>query len=214
MGALMARVGKVDAKLTQLRALRDAPVSESLIAQLRDLVADKSNLVVAEAAEVVGERMLTDLGPDLVAAFRRFLVDPAETDKLCRAKIAITDALNTIEHDAEAEFRVGLRHVQLEPAWGGPEDTAAPLRGAAAFALVRLRPRDLMVLLADLLADKEKVARAAAAKALGASGSAAAVPLLRFKARVGDKEPEVIGECLTALVAADPTARCRSSASS
>ena len=61
-----------------------------------------------------------------------------------------------------------------------------------------------MVLLADLLADPEKVARSAAAKALGASGALAAIPLLRFKARVGDEEPEVVVECLTGLVNADP----------
>jgi hypothetical protein len=32
----------------------------------------------------------------------------------------------------------------------------------------------------------------------------AALPLLRFKARVGDEEPEVVVECLSGLVAADP----------
>ncbi|MBO0699303.1 MAG: hypothetical protein J2P46_12980 [Zavarzinella sp.] len=200
----MAKARGADAKLKRLRALRTEPVGPKLVAELRDFLADKSNLVVAEAAEIVGERSLAELGPDLAAAFPRFLDDPVETDKLCRAKIAITDALHKIEYDAEEVFRVGLRHVQREPRWGGSDDTAAPLRGAAAFALVRLNPRDLMLLLADLLADKEKVARAAAARALGASGALAAIPLLRLKARVGDPEPEVITECLTALVTADP----------
>ena len=60
-----------------------------------------------------------------------------------------------------------------------------------------------MILLADLLGDKEKDARSAAAKALGASGMLAAIPLLRLKARIGDKEPEVVADCLTALVSAD-----------
>src|SRR5438045_1708315 len=53
-------------------------------------------------------------------------------------------------------------------------------------------------------ADPAKVARAAAAQALGAAGSAAAVALLRFKARVGDEEPEVMAACLAALMTAAP----------
>ena len=199
----MAKARTVDAKLARLRALRTEPITPALVAELQALISDKSNLVVAEAAEIVGERSLHDLAPDLITAFHRFLIDPVDTDKLCRAKIAITEALHKIEFDAEDMFRVGLRHVQMEPQWGKPEDTAASLRAAAAFALVRLNPRDLMILLADLLADPEKDARSAAAKALGASGMLAAIPLLRFKARVGDAETEVIAECLTALVTAD-----------
>ena len=200
----MAKARGVDAKLARLRLLRDEPVTPTLLAELRDGLADKSNLVVAAAAELAGERGLRDLIPDLVTAFHRFLVDPVEIDKLCRAKIEITEALNRIEADEEDVYRAGLRHVQPEPAWGRSEDTAAPLRAAAAFALVRVNPRDLIVLLADLLADPEKVARAAAAKALGASGHLAAIPLLRFKARTGDVEPEVVVECLSALMSAAP----------
>src|SRR5260221_11992139 len=164
----MAKARGVDAKLNRLRAIRDEAVGPAIVAELRDALGDKSNLLVAAAAKIVGERMLTDLGPELVAAFQRFLIDPAETDKLCRAKIAIVDALNRIEFDAEEVFRTGLRFVQPEPRWGGSDDAAGPLRANSAFALVRLNPRDLVVLLADLLADPEKVARSAAALALGA----------------------------------------------
>jgi HEAT repeat protein len=202
----MAKARGVDAKLSRLRVLRTQPDSPSLLASLRELLGDKANLVVAEAAEIVGERMLVDLGPELVAAFRRFMIDPVDTDKLCRVKIAIVDALHKIEFDAEDLFRAALRHIQMEPRWGGSDDTAAPLRGAAAFALVRVNPRDLIILLSDLLADREKVARSSAARALGASGALAAIPLLRLKARVGDAEPEVIAECLNALVSADAAA--------
>ena len=200
----MAKPRRVDAKLTRLRGLRDESPTPAVVSELRDLLADKSNLVVAEAAGIAGARGLTDLEPDLTAAFHRFLVDPVETDKLCRAKIAITDALNRMEADAEDVYRAGLRHVQHEPCWGGSEDTAPELRAAAAFALLRLNPRDLIVLLADLLADPEKVARSAAAKALGASRALAAIPLLRYKAKAGDAEPEVVVECLSALMQATP----------
>jgi hypothetical protein len=194
----------VDAKLARMRGLRTEPVSAQLLSQLREALTDKSNFVAAAAAEIVGERSLPDLVPDLTAAFHRFLEDPNETDKTCRAKIAIVEALHKLDADEEEVYRVAVKHVQPEPAWGGSEDTAVPLRATAAFALVRMNPRDLLVLLADLLADTAKGARSAAAEALGASGALAAIPLLRFKARVGDEEPEVVVECLSGLMSADP----------
>jgi HEAT repeat protein len=200
----MAKPRSVDANLTRLRAIRKEEVTPALVAELRGLLGDKSNFVVGEGAEIAGERMFAELVPELVAAFQRFMIDPVETDKICRAKIAIVEALNKLEYDREEVFRTALGHVQMEPRWGGSDDTAAPLRAAAAFALVRIGPRDLMILLSDLLADPEKVTRAAAAKALGATGMQAAIPLLRLKARIGDEESEVVAECLTALVVADP----------
>ena len=78
--------------------------------------------------------------------------------------------MHRMDADEEDAYRAALRHVQREPVWGGSEDTAGPLRATAAFALVRMNPRDLVVLLADLLADPDKVARSGAAKALGALG--------------------------------------------
>jgi hypothetical protein len=200
----MAKSRGVDAKLSRLRALGREPAADSHRAELRQALADKSNLVVAAAAEIVGECLLADLAPELVAAFHRFLVEPVDTDKLCRAKIAILETLNKIDYHKEDVFQIGLRHVQREPRWGGDEDTAAPLRGTAAFGLVRIHPPDVVLLLVDLLADPEKVARSAAAQALGASGAPTAIPLLRFKARIGDPESEVTAECLAALITADP----------
>lgn len=199
----MGKARGTDAKLDRLRLLRDEPGGPVLISELRTALGDKSNLVVAEAAEVVGDRRVTELIPDLVTTFDRFLIDAAETDKLCRAKIAIVEALDKIEYDREEIFRTALSHVQPEGRWGGSDDTAAPLRAAAVCALVRLNPRDLMILLADLLADTEKVARVAAGRALGGSGLFAAIPLLRFKARTGDDESEVVVECLSGLLNLD-----------
>jgi len=192
----------LEAKLSRLKALRHEPHAVEHVAELRTMLADKSNLVVADAAEVVGERLLKELESNLVAAFHRFMIEPEETDKLCAAKLAIIETLNKLEYDNEAIYRAAIQHVQLEPRWGGTEDTAAALRGTAAFGLVRLHCRDVVWLLVELLNDPEKVARSAAATALGALGNPASMPLLRFKALVGDKEPEVVGECLTALMTA------------
>jgi len=69
-----------------------------------------------------------------------------------------------------------------------------------------LNHRDAIALLVDLLVDPEKVARVAAVQAIEGVGSVAAVPLLRLKARVGDEEPDVTCECLTALLRREPDA--------
>ena len=201
---IMAKARGVEARLDRLRRLRTEVLGPEQRAELRQALLDKSNLVAAEAAEIAGARMATDLAPDLVAAFGRFMSDPEETDKRCAAKIAIVEALNKLEYDRADVYLTGIRHVQMEPRWGGSDDTAAPLRVNAAFGLVRINYPDVVLMLADLLADSENTARAGAAQALGASGSRAAIPLLRFKAKLGDDDPAVIAECLTALMTAAP----------
>jgi hypothetical protein len=200
---IMAKARGVEAKLSRLRTLRHEGAGPALLAELRQTLGDASNLVVAAAAEIVGARIFAELAPELAIAFERFMIDPVKRDKLCRAKTAIVDALNKLEYQQEDVFRRGIQHVQPEPVWGGTQDTAAQMRGDCAFGLVRLGCADVLILLVDLLLDKENVTRRAAAQALGASGRLAAVPLLRFKARVGDEDPAVIGECLTALMKLD-----------
>jgi HEAT repeat protein len=199
----MAKSRNLDAKLSRLAALRREIAVPEHIAELSKALEDKSNLVVAHAAETAGERVLSELAHVLVAAFYRFMINAETSDKLCRAKLAIVEALNKIEYDKEDVFLAGIRHIQMEPRWGGPADTADHLRGSAAFGLVRINYHDVVLLLADLLADKEKLARVAAAQALGETRSPAAIPLLRFKAHMGDLEPEVTSACLTALMTAD-----------
>lgn len=200
----MAKLRGVDARLSRLRTLRyETAAVVDHIAELRDSLDDKSNLVVADAAQIVGERGLADLVPEMVAAFERFMEDPAESDKQCRALIAIVTALNKLEYDKEDVFLSGIHHVQPGNSWGD-DDAAAPLRGHSAFGLVRINYPGVVLLLADLLADPARAARAAAVQALGATGSAAAPPLLRYKARSGDKDPAVTAECLTTLMHAFP----------
>jgi HEAT repeat protein len=200
----MAKSRSTEAKLSRLKAMaQEAPTQENL-AELRGALGDKSNLVAAAAAEIVGERSLAEFAPDLIAAFDRFLEEPEETDKQCRAKSAVIAALNKIGHLHPEVLLRAIRYVQLEPAWGGSEDTAATLRGNAAFGLVHIGHPDVLLMLADLLADSQKIARIAAAQALGATRSPAAIPLLRFKVRAGDDELDVIAECFTALLEADP----------
>jgi HEAT repeat protein len=170
------------------------------MAELRAALTVASNFVVAEAAEIVGEQKLSELIPDLLAAFERFLVEPEKTDKQCRAKIAIAEALNQLEYNEEAFFWKGARYVQFEPVWGGEKDTAAPLRVTCAFSLVRSHAHGVLPYLVDLLNDPEKPARIGAAQALAYSETESAALLLRLKARIGDVDPEVIAECFNGLL--------------
>ena len=53
--------------------------------------------------------------------------------------------------------------MQLEPVWGGMEDSAPPLRAAAVVALTRAEGASSLPLLVDALADPAKEVRTAAA---------------------------------------------------
>jgi HEAT repeat protein len=200
----MARPRSLEDKLAKLRLLRNEPATPALVKELRDCLADTSNFVVAEAAALAGKARLADLERDLVVAFDRFLNDPVKRDKQCQAKIAIAEAMNECESMEESFFWKGARYVQPEPVWGGTQDTAVPVRVACAFGLVRTRARGVQPYLVDLLCDQEKPARMGAAQALAYSGTEAAYLLLRLKARLGDKEPEVLSECFNGIAALNP----------
>jgi HEAT repeat protein len=196
----MAKARSSEAKLARLRELRGQPSSPQLARALRDALRDPSNLVVAEAAEIAGEAHLTDLAPDLVEAFERFLDNAVKNDKLCRAKIAVVEALNKLEFADESFFVRGSRYIQPEPVWGGERDTAVPVRVACAFGLVRLRHREVLPLLVDMLAESDKAARVGAVQALTYAGTEVASLLLRLKVRLGDADPEVVSECFSGIL--------------
>ena len=170
---------------------------------MRKRIGDRSNLVVAAAAAIAGENTLVELARDLEAAFDRFLVNPLKDDKLCRAKIAVVQALDQMEHQDPDVFLKAARHVQLEPVWGGAEDSAPPLRGGPRRPGAGRR-HGLPAVLVDAMADPAKDVRIAAAAALGAVGSEGAGLVLRLKVRLGDKDPDVLSECLGGLLAVGP----------
>lgn len=200
----MAGRRSVEDRLADLNALRSAPATEETVSELQRALSSKVNHVAARAAEIVGEFMLTELEPDLVDAFDRFMNNPAKIDPGCAAKIAIAEALYRMEAYQPDLLLQGIGHVQLEPVYGGKEDTAARLRGICALGLVRINYPNVMILLAHLLADPEAEARLSAAQAIGYSGQAEGIPLLRFKALSGDENPQVLCECFSSLIGLDP----------
>jgi hypothetical protein len=184
-----------DAKLARLHALRNQPATAQSTLELRRYLADASSFIVAEAARVIKEQALPQLVGDLVAAFDRLMIAPHESDKQCRAKIEIVDALNRLDYADPDVFLRGLTHRQ-DPRFGKPgQDAAGTLRAFCAFGLARIAPPGVVLLLTELLLDTDDTARA-----LGGTGSLAAAPLLRFKVRTGDRLVDVIGECFASLL--------------
>ncbi len=201
----MAKTQSLQTKLARLRELNGQPHSDALIKGLAAALRDSSNFVVAEAAELIGKGLFSELTPNLVEAFTRFLDKPLKKDPQCRAKIALIEALNQLEFTDENFYLRGVHYVQAEPVWGGTQDTAVPIRLAFASSLVRLRYPEAMSLLVDMLAtpyslEAGKALRVGAAQILTYAGTDAAALLLRLKVRLGDPEEEVISECFTGIL--------------
>src|SRR5439155_23567249 len=57
---------------------------------LRKAFADRSNLVIAEAAKTVGELQLSGLTAELLAAFDRLFHEPVKTDPKCWVKLRLS----------------------------------------------------------------------------------------------------------------------------
>lgn len=204
MECTMATRPTLDDKLAGIRKLRGGLIGPEQVAALRKALGDRSNLIVAAAAEIAGENAVLELAKDLEAAFARFLVDPVKDDKLCRAKIAAVQALEKMEHLRADVFETASTYVQSEPVFGGSEDTAVPLRAAALIALARIEGAGSLPRLVDAMVDPARDVRVAAAQAMGYVGTEPAGLLLRLKARLGDREPDVLSECLSGLLTVDP----------
>lgn len=193
---------KFEEQLAALDALREQS-SEMRVTALRKALGHNNNFIVAKAADLIREFGLADLIPEMLAAFDRFFDDPVKNDPQCWAKNAISRTFAAMELQDEAVFLRGMRHIQLEPVWGGQSDTAGTLRATCALALVQCRSlteRDLLAHLVELLADKDKTVRVEVVRGIEQVGSTSASLLLRLLAVLGsDKsaadEPEVLGAC-------------------
>jgi HEAT repeat protein len=198
---------KADPVQAALRSLAEAarrPADPAMIALVRDALSHRSHHVVARAARAAREANLATLAEDLVGAFPRYLDDPIRRDPGCVAKTQIVEALLTFQYPAPDVYLRGARHVQREPAFGKPIDTAADLRGVSALALVVSEHPQALAVCVDLLVDPESAARAGAARALGASARPDVALTLRLFALRGDRDPGVLAEAFASLMALAP----------
>lgn len=179
-----------------------ARLDEADPAALRNALESKYALVAGKAARLIAEKLLSEFAEPLASAFARLLAKPA-ADKGCQALTSIARALVTLDHDDAEVFRRGMKHIQMEAVWGGSVDVASELRAVCAMGLANSRDHRKLQPLVELLADPEWQARAGAVRAITVVGSDAASLLLRFKALIGDSEPEVLAETLTGLLSVD-----------
>jgi len=192
-----------DEQMAALEALRGRELDADAVALVKKSLANRSNFLVAKAARLAEDASLADLVPDLVAAYDRFFINAEKTDPQCWAKNALSRALAKLECRDKDVFLRGLRHHQMEPIWGGRSDSAGTLRATCAHALVAcngLDNQELLIVLLDPLVDKDKSVRVEAVRALAQLGEMV-VPVLRLRALIPGEDPEVLGQCFTALLA-------------
>ncbi|HTW57536.1 MAG TPA: hypothetical protein VMD99_05380 [Terriglobales bacterium] len=200
-----------EAQVAALDDLRQG-TAEARANSLRKALGHRNNFIVAKAADLIREFIqepaIANLEPDLLTAFGRFFDDPVKNDPQCWAKNAISRTLAALELQDETVFLRGMRHIQLEPVWGGQSDTAGTLRATCVLALVQCRSlteRDLLAHLVEMLADKDKTVRVEVVRAIEQVGSTSASLLLRLRAVLGSAgagadEPEVLGACYSGIL--------------
>jgi HEAT repeat protein len=197
----MAR--KTEERIAELKGLRSGSV-EAAEPLLRKALQDKSNLVVAEAAKLIGELQRSDLIPDLLAAFTRLFDDPVKSDPKCWGKTAIVKALIVLDYEESGPFLRAAGHAQMEPTYGGHEDSAVHLRANGVLALVQctdLTRREILHHVVDALADTSDTVRIEAVRTLEQMNGEESALLLRLKAHSGDTRSSVVGQVFDSLLA-------------
>jgi HEAT repeat protein len=191
----------VEDRIAEVAALRGEPDSESACTIIGEALAAKPNVLVAAAADVIRHTLARGHEQALCEAFQRLMHEPTRSDKGCLGKRAIAQTLYELEADAREVFLAGIRHVQLEPVYGGKADTAIELRVSCALGLVRSLYPDVMGELARLLADPEVMARVGAARALAYTDHVdAAAPLLTYVALTRGEDSRVVAAALEGLL--------------
>ena len=199
----MPKKRNFDEELSAIERLRHA-TPQAAQPDLSKALALRNNYLVAKAADLILHHQLTDLAPNMVSAFAYFLENAIKVDPQCWAKNSLSKALAEFGYQDSAFFLAGMRHIQMEPGWGGASDTAGTLRGTCALALVQCRELNshrVLTLLTPLFADKQLPVRVNAARAVEQVGTDSSALLLRLRAELASDEPELLGACYSGVLA-------------
>ena len=183
-------------------------------ALLLEALSDKSHYVSALAAEALGEHADDKAALAMTERFAYLSEDGPGRDPGCHVRANLAFALGRLDfRPASDVLRVGIRTTQIEAVGGVPFDTGAHLRANCALALAQIRDPDCVRDIALLLFDRSGFARLgadptvkmeprkAAARALSLTGSLAArLPLTLRLVHPENEAPEVLQECMQALV--------------
>jgi HEAT repeat protein len=195
----------IKAKETLLEEFKAGHIPDNHQDLLQKFLADSNHFIVTGAAQVIGKFKYRELLPHLETAFNRLIHANHKADVGCMAKIAIVKALEQLNYDdKESIFYRGITFVQMEPTYGGTQDTAAELRALCAMNLTRMIHPEIYFLLTNLLMDPEPQARTGAVRSLNCLNSHESELLLRMKILAGEDHPNVLGECFTGLVQINP----------
>lgn len=204
----MNKPASVSDSLKVMQRLSRGEMTPDAVRQLRQAIRSRTSLLVSAAVDIATDRGLTELLPEIEAAFDRFLVDGEHTDKGCRAKTSIAVALNHFEFTGTAVFLGGVRYVQLEASFGPKEDTAIDVRCECIRGLARINHPNCHLIFVYSLVDLQTKVRVAAVKALAFLGEPEGQVMLRLtvlKANLAvDKEAEVVAECFAGLMSMAP----------
>ena len=181
------------------KALGPALLAGNAREPVEKALASKDPHLCRRAGRAMEELGLTGLEDQILPAYEALF---SKADPGCLAKVALARALDFMDFEGAEPFLRGVNHVQQEGP-GTSNDVGAGLRIRCGFALVRLRRPDVLVFMADLLADPVPQVRASAAGALAYHGDEAGAALLRLKLNLGDPESEVQLEVLKAYLALD-----------
>jgi HEAT repeat protein len=194
----------VEQALDRLTVLKNEAGSPPVVAELKVFLKNRSNLVVAKAAKVACQARATELVPELIAAFHRFMENPSKLDKGCAATTEIVGALYELDHVEPEVYLIGIHHVQMEGSFGPSVDAAAKLRAISALALARTRHAAALDEIVSLLVDEWPEARIGAVRAMAVNGGSTGALLIKLKILTGEREPDVLAECFSGLMAAAP----------
>jgi HEAT repeat protein len=202
------RIGAVKQMVRLEPAERQALLLEALV--------DSSPYVAALAAEALGAGADDRAALVMTEKFGALCEDGPKLDPGCHIRGHLAFSLGRLEYRPASDMlRLGIRIVQVEAVGGVPFDTAAHLRANCALALAQIGAPDCVRDIALLLFDRSGFAfarapidptvkmepRKAAAQALSITGSVQArLPLTLKLAHPENEEPEVLQECMTALV--------------
>lgn len=198
--------------LERIAALEHEDPTQETEAELTALLGHRSNHVVGAAATLAAEWEMVEAIPDLEKAFFRFMQNPIKTDPMCAAKRPVLESLTTLGAANSDLFLQAARHEQWEPMWGNPEDTAPAVRALGGRGLVSMHYPEAMLVLAELLLDREIETRRITVGTFVELGTNDAELLLRVGALLdplpGKEEkapPEsIVAECLSGLMRVSP----------
>ena len=207
---------KTEKTLAAIKSAAEMPVEqavETLITSAKCGVTLASEKAVQELAKLKHP----SVAPAMTELYNWLEQDPTKRDKTCGIRTAIAEAFGEIGTVVGIDtLKKAIRTVQIGP---GPEDVAIKLRATAALALAQSDSESLYEL-AILLFDEEPAiptspisrpfvkapTRRAAAQAMAILGDAGGAAILAVKLKFpGGEVPEVLADCLEALISIRPT---------